>query len=150
MKITKIIIAAARIVLILITCWVMFKHVPYNKIFLRVYSQLHFSEGMLRLRELRRFLWSHTAVSDRGSNPSPGLLVFKVCIGKLKQRGKRLWVCWSFLFVFGSTGAMARTCPLVEAPRFQSAPFVFIAHRITDPKVKSLFRVSHSHVLMST
>lgn len=55
MKIIKIIIAAARIVLILITCGVMFKHVPYNMIFLRVYSQLHFSEGMLRLRELRQF-----------------------------------------------------------------------------------------------
>lgn len=55
MKIIKIIIAAARIVLIFITCRVVFKHVPYNVTFLRVYSQLHFSEGMLRLRELRRF-----------------------------------------------------------------------------------------------
>lgn len=55
MKIIKIIIAAARIVLIFITCRVMFKHLPYNVTFLGVYSQLHFSEGMLRLRELRRF-----------------------------------------------------------------------------------------------
>ena len=150
MKIIKIIIAAARLVLIFITCRVVFKHVPYNVTFLRVYSQLHFSEGMLRLRELRRFFWSHTAVSNRGSNPSPGLLVFKVCIGKLKQRGKRLWVCWSFLFIFGSIGAMAGTCTLVGTPGFQSSPFVFITHRITDPRVKSLFWVSHSDVLMST